>query len=81
VLKHRVPSVDWVFNWVRNPAKVIASGDEYANKLYNEYGKSQMTAFNTYTDDQIMSILAYVKAEAEKVDAPAPSAATSEWWW
>ncbi len=73
----RVPSVEWVFNWVRNPAKVIASGDEYANKLYNEYNKSQMTAFNTYTNEQILSILAYVKAEAEKVDAPAPSAATA----
>src|SRR5258707_13271335 len=27
-----------------------------------------MTAFTSYKDDQIMSILAYVKAEAEKVD-------------
>lgn len=73
----RVPSVEWVFNWVRNPAKVIASGDEYANKIYNEYNKSQMTAFNNYTNDQILSILAYVKAEAEKVDAPAPSVAAA----
>jgi len=73
----RVPSVEWVFNWVRNPAKVIASGDEYANKIYNEFNKSQMTAFNTYTNDQILSILAYVKAEAEKVDAPAPSVAAA----
>jgi hypothetical protein len=62
---------------VRNPAKVIASGDEYANKIYNEFNKSQMTAFNTYTDEQIMSILAYVKSEANKVDAPAPGTATT----
>ena len=68
----RVPSIDWIKAWVRNPAKVIASGDEYANKIYNEYNKSQMTAFNSYTDEQIMSILAYVKAEANKVDAPPP---------
>jgi mono/diheme cytochrome c family protein len=73
----RVPSIDWIKAWVRNPAKVIASGDEYANKIYNEYNKSQMTAFNNYTDDQIMSILAYVKAEANKVDAPAPGTATA----
>ncbi|MBP9924433.1 MAG: c-type cytochrome [Cyclobacteriaceae bacterium] len=74
----RVPSIDWIYSWVRNPAKVIASGDAYAVKIYEEYGKSQMTAFNSYTDDQIMSILAYVKAEAEKVDAPAVTATTAD---
>ncbi|CAN5500322.1 c-type cytochrome [soil metagenome] len=58
----RVPSVAWILNWVRNPAKVIASGDEYANKIYNEYKKSQMTAFTSFKDEQILSILAYVKA-------------------
>ncbi len=68
----RVPSIEWLKSWIRNPAKMIASGDEYANKIYNEYNKSQMTAFTNYTDDQIVSILAYVKAEAEKVEAPAP---------
>ncbi|MDZ7646299.1 MAG: cytochrome c3 family protein [Cytophagales bacterium] len=73
----RVPSIQWIYNWVRNPAKVIASGDAYAVKIYEEYNKSQMTAFNNYTDDQIMSILAYVKAEAEKVDAPAVTATTA----
>jgi mono/diheme cytochrome c family protein len=67
----RVPSLDWIYSWVRNPAKMIASGDDYANKIYTEYNKSQMTAFTNYTDEQILSIVAYVKAEAEKPDAPA----------
>ncbi|MBL7874860.1 MAG: c-type cytochrome [Cyclobacteriaceae bacterium] len=74
----RVPSLDWIKAWVRNPAKVIASGDAYAVKIYEEYNKSQMTAFTSYTDDQIMSILAYVKAEAEKVDAPTATATTAD---
>jgi len=73
----RVPSIDWIYSWVRNPAKVIASGDAYANKIYTEFNKSQMTAFTNYTDAQILSILAYVKAEAEKPDAPAAGAATT----
>src|SRR6185369_7903534 len=68
----RAPSMAWIKNWVRNPAKVIASGDKYAVQLYADNNKSQMTAFTSYTDDQIMSILAYVKAEADKPDAPAP---------
>ncbi|MFM8346557.1 MAG: c-type cytochrome, partial [Bacteroidota bacterium] len=68
----RVPSIQWIKDWVRNPAKVIASGDAYAVKIYNEYQKAQMTAFTTLKDDQIMAILAYVKDDAEKVEAPAP---------
>lgn len=67
----RVPSVAWILDWVKNPAKKIASGDEYANKIYNEYNKSQMTAFTAYKDAQILSILAYVKAEAAKPDVAA----------
>jgi len=70
----RAPSIDWIKGWVRNSSKVIASGDKYAVALYNEYNKSQMTAFTSYKDDQIMAILAYVKAEADKVDAPAAGA-------
>lgn len=72
----RAPSIDWIKAWVRNSTKVIASGDAYGVNLYNEYNKSQMTAFNSYTDDQIMSILAYVKAEADKPDAVAPTTAS-----
>lgn len=74
----RVPSVSWTIDWVRNSAKVIASGDEYANKLYAEYNKSQMTAFTSFKDDQILSILAYVKAEEAKPDAPPPGQETGK---
>ena len=70
----RAPSIDWIKGWVRNSAKVIASGDKYGVALYSEYNKSQMTAFTSYKDDQIMAILAYVKAEADKPDAPAAGA-------
>ncbi len=77
-VENRAPSIDWIYSWVRNPAKMIASGDAYAVKIYEEYNKSQMTAFTNYTDEQIMSILAYVKAEAEKVEAPAPGTTTAD---
>jgi mono/diheme cytochrome c family protein len=76
-VENRVPGIDWILSWVRNPAKMIASGDAYAVKIYEEYNKSQMTAFTNYTDDQILSILAYVKAEAEKPEAPPPGATTA----
>lgn len=75
-VENRVPSIDWLKAWIRNSAKVIASGDEYANKIYNEYAKAAMLSYPNYSDEQIMSILAYVKAEAEKPDAVATTATT-----
>ncbi|MBX2963646.1 MAG: c-type cytochrome [Cyclobacteriaceae bacterium] len=62
----RAPSIDWLKAFIRNSAAVIASGDEYAVNIYNEYNKTQMTAFTGLKDDQIMNILAYIKAETEK---------------
>ncbi|MEJ0056165.1 MAG: c-type cytochrome [Bacteroidota bacterium] len=73
----RVPSIGWIINWVHNPAKVIGSGDDYAVKIYAEYNKSQMTAFTNFKDEQILSILAYVKAEAAKPDAAPVTAAAA----
>ncbi len=62
----RAPSIDWLNRFIRNSAGVIASGDEYAVKLYNEYNKTQMTAFTSLKDDDIMNLLAYIKAETDK---------------
>ena len=68
----RVPSTAWVYDWVRNSAKVIASGDEYANKIYTEYNKSQMTAFTSLKDQDIDNILAYVIAWTPPAPPPPP---------
>lgn len=65
----RAPSLEWIVGFVQNSSKVIASGDEYANKIYAENNKMQMTAFTSLSSEQILSIMAYVKAEAEKPDA------------
>ena len=74
----RVPSIDWLKQWIRNSSKVVASGDPYAVQIYEKYKKSQMTAFTSFSDDQIMSILAYIKAETikgpEVIAAPAATA-------
>ncbi|MEJ7646828.1 MAG: c-type cytochrome [Chryseolinea sp.] len=67
----RAPSIDWVIKFVHNSSGVIASGDDYAVKLYNEYNKIQMTAFSSLKDADILNILAYIKTESEKAPAPA----------
>jgi mono/diheme cytochrome c family protein len=64
----RAPSIDWIKRFVHNSSAVIASGDKYAVALYNEYNKTQMTPFPSLKDEDIMNVLAYIKAETEKVD-------------
>ncbi len=65
----RVPSIQWIVNFVHNSSAVIASGDEYAVNLFNEFNKTQMTAFPTLKEEDIMNVLAYIQAEASKVEA------------
>jgi mono/diheme cytochrome c family protein len=73
----RVPSMSWLHDWVHNSAKVIASGDEYANKIYTEYNKSQMTPFTSLKDADIDNIIAYVNAEAAKPKGPVAGPTTT----
>ena len=74
--------------WVHNSQKLIASGDPYANKIFNENNKSIMTPFPQFTPEQIENILIYVKAKTNGVALPfdavaatpaagAPSASTT----
>ncbi len=75
-VQDRAPSIQWIKDFVHNSSVVIKSGDDYAVKLYNEYNKTQMTAFTSLKDEDIMNILAYVKAEFEKPEeVAAPTAA------
>lgn len=56
----RIPSADWAHAWVHNSSSVLASGDSYAQKIFNENNKTPMTIFgNQLTDAQIDAILAY----------------------
>lgn len=71
----RAPSIDWIKSFIKNSSGVIASGDDYAVKLYNEYNKTQMTAFTSLKDADIMNILAYIKAEGDKAPVAAAPAA------
>lgn len=65
-------NIAWLTKWVKNSQAVIASGDPYAVKIYNEYAKAQMTSFPNLSEDDIKGIFAYVDQAAT---APAPTAA------
>jgi mono/diheme cytochrome c family protein len=53
----------WIVSWVHNPAKVIAGGDEYAVKLFSDYGKQQMPSFPQLSKKEIEDIIAYVSTQ------------------
>ena len=57
----------WLYEWIHNSAALIKAGDAYANKIYNEYNKTAMTAFPQLSDSDIDNILAYT---AEEIPAP-----------
>ncbi|MCB0505993.1 MAG: c-type cytochrome [Cyclobacteriaceae bacterium] len=66
----------WIYSFVKNSQKVIQSGDEYAVNLFNEYNQTEMTAFSSFSDDEILSIMAYIKDQTDNppVEAAAPAA-------
>lgn len=70
---HTRRPAEWLIKWTKNSQAVIKSGDEYAVKLYNDYNQTAMPSF-ALADDEITAIFAYVKAEGEKVAAPAAGA-------
>ncbi|WP_258105109.1 cytochrome c3 family protein [Marinoscillum sp. MHG1-6] len=68
---------EWLLKWVKNSQKVIASGDEYAVALFNEYNKNVMPSY-PFSDEQVTSLLAYIKVESTKEPVKAEVAAAGD---
>lgn len=64
----------WITAWIHNSAGVIKSGDAYANKIFNDFNKTAMTAFPQLSDQDISDILAYT-AEVPQETAVAATTA------
>ena len=67
--------IEWIVKWVHNPQAVIASGDKYANDLYNKFNKAAMTPYPNFSEAQIKGIVAYIDASNAAPAAPAAGAA------
>jgi mono/diheme cytochrome c family protein len=67
----------WIYAWIRNSAGLIKSGDAYANKVYNDYGGTAMTAFPQLSDQDIDNILAYTAEVKVEPVAQATTTTTS----
>lgn len=59
-VEQRTPGKDWLHKWIRNSSAVIATGDAYANQVFNANGKVQMSSFPNLSDADIDGILAYI---------------------
>jgi mono/diheme cytochrome c family protein len=55
--------ISWLIPWVKNSSKVIATGDEYAVKLFDDYSKQQMPAFPQLSNKDIKNIVAWVTSQ------------------
>ncbi len=66
---------EWLYSWIRNSASLIKSGDAYANKIWNEYNQTAMTAFPQLSDQDLADILAYT---AQPKPEPVAAAAGAE---
>jgi len=61
-------SNDWLHRWIKNSQAVISSGDPQAVAIYNEYNKQAMPSF-AFNDEEITSILTYIKASESAATA------------
>ncbi len=75
----RVPSKEWLHDWIHNSAAVIASGDKYGNEVYKKWGMTAMTPFPALSNEEIDAIINYVETyEAPVAAASAGSTASGE---
>lgn len=68
-ITERAPSEDWIVKWVKSPAAMIASGDAYANSI-KDFSPSMMTDFGFLSNEEIVSIIEYVKTYQPPVEEP-----------
>ncbi len=73
---HERRSIEWLNSWIKNSQALIATGDEQAVALWEEYQPTVMPAY-PFTDDQVMELIAYIKAETD-AGPPVPEVVVAE---
>ena len=69
-VEERVPDKKLLYAWIRNNQAVLKTGNSYFTSLFNEYGRTAMPTYPTLTDEQIESILAYIRVTGAASLAP-----------
>ncbi|CEJ68082.1 Cytochrome c2 [Chryseobacterium oranimense] len=63
---------DWLHKWIKDNKALRASGDKYANEIFEKFNKTEMLQFPNLTDKDIDDILAYT------TNPPAPEPAKTD---
>ncbi|NRS91026.1 cytochrome c2 [Chryseobacterium sp. 16F] len=70
---------DWIHKWVKNNKELRASGDKYANEVFEKFNKTEMQLFPNLQDKDIDDILEYTTnpppPEPDPVATPVDGAA------
>jgi cytochrome c2 len=71
---------DWLYKWIKDNKALRASGDKYANEVFEKFNKTEMQQFPNLTEKDIDDILAYTTnppaPEEPKKDAAGTATAT-----
>jgi mono/diheme cytochrome c family protein len=72
---------EWLHSWIKDNKALRASGDKYANEIFQKYGQQEMLQFPQLSDQDIDNILAYTsnpEAGEEAVKKAKEEAAAAE---
>lgn len=61
-VRTRWSSQDNLVSWIQNSKGFLATGDAYANALYEKFNKSEMPSFATLAKEDVVAILDFVDA-------------------
>ncbi|MEO5907984.1 MAG: PQQ-dependent sugar dehydrogenase [Ginsengibacter sp.] len=61
-----VVSADWIRHFIKNPKKMMESGDARTTELKKKYQTATMPSFETLTDDELNGIIAYLNMQTKK---------------
>ncbi len=56
---------DWLIKWIKNSQALVKAGDAKAVALFKENNEALMTSFDNLSDNDVKSIIAYIKQESE----------------
>ncbi len=62
-------SVEWIKNFIRNPKRVIDSGDTTAQKLLKQY-RTMMPSFEYLPDEEINAVIAFINSQKKREQKP-----------
>ncbi|MDV7696823.1 c-type cytochrome [Chryseobacterium soli] len=68
---------DWLHKWIKDNKALRASGDKYANEIFEKFNKTEMLQFPNLTDKDIDDILAFTTNPPAPAPDPAATTATA----